>query len=87
MSLRNLWLSNYDFSRNFYEEFFRKYFWRDWLVVVLIYIEGYYDVYFRVCNGVIKLVYRIKDIVIDSVEYDKVIFDISEVYGLCVFLI
>lgn len=80
MILRNLWLSNYDFSRNFYEEFFIKYYWRDWLVVVLIYIEGCYDVYFRVCNyGVIKLVYRIKDFVIDSVEYSKLYFDIREV--------
>lgn len=79
MSLRNLWLSNYDFSRNFYEVFFIKYYWRDWLVVVLIYIEGCYDVYIWVCNGVIKLVLRIKDIVIDSVECDKSNFDINEV--------
>lgn len=81
MNSRNLRLSNHDFSRNLYEELSRKYFWRDWLVVVSTHTEGHHDAHSRVCNGVIKSVYRTKDLVIDSVEHDKAIFDISEVHG------
>lgn len=87
MNSRNLRLSNHDFSRNLYEELSRKYFWRDWLVVVSTHTEGHHDAHSRVCNGVIKSVYRTKDLVIDSVEHYKAIFDISEVHGLCASLI
>lgn len=48
-------------------------------MVVLIYIEVCGDVYLRVCDGVIKLVFRIKDLVIDSVECDKLMFDMREI--------
>lgn len=79
MNLKYLRLSNYNFSCNFYQEFLIKYFWRDWLVIVLIYIEGCSDVYLWVCDGVVKLVYRIKDLVIDSVECDKLVFYMGEI--------
>lgn len=48
-------------------------------MVVLIYIEVCGDVYLRVCDGVIKLVFRIKDLVIDSVECDRLIFYMGEI--------
>lgn len=48
-------------------------------MVVLIYIEGCSDVYLWVCDGVVKLVYRIKDLIIDSVECDKLIFYMREI--------
>lgn len=63
-----------------------KYFWRDWLVIVFIYIEGCSDVYLWVCNGFIRFVYRIKDIFVDSVECSKLLFNMREVEGLYVFL-
>lgn len=63
-----------------------KYFWRDWLVIVFIYIEGCSDVYLCLCNGVIRFVYRIKDIFVDSVECSKLLFNMREVEGLYVFL-
>lgn len=63
-----------------------KYFWRDWLVIVFIYIEGCSDVYLWVCNGVIRFVYKIKDIFVDSVECSKLLFNMREVEGLFVFL-
>lgn len=43
MDLKNLGVNN--FSCNLYLEVFIKYFWRDQFVVVLIYIEGYSDIY------------------------------------------
>lgn len=64
----NLRLSNQDFSRNLYEELSTKYYWRDWLVVASTHTEGRHDAHSKVCNGVIKSVYRTKDLVIDSVE-------------------
>lgn len=87
MTSRNLRLSNYDFSRNLYEELSTKYYWRDWLVVVSTHTEGRHDAHSRVCNhGVIKSVYRTKDLVIDSVEHSKPYFDTREVQRLCVSL-
>lgn len=83
MNLTNLQLSNQAFSRNLYEELSTKYYWRDWLVVASTHTEGHHDAHSRVCNGVIKSVYRTKDLVIDSVEHNKSYFDIREVQRLC----
>lgn len=83
MNSKYLRLSNYNFSRNLYQELSTKYFWRDWLVIASTHTEGRSDAHSRVCDGVVKSVYRTKDLVIDSVERDKPAFHMGEIQSLC----
>lgn len=82
MDSNNLRLSNQNYSFNLYQELSSKYFWRDWLVVASTHTEGQNDAHSRVCNGVIRSVYRIKDIVVDSIEHNEPSFDIRKVKSL-----
>lgn len=83
MDSKNLRLSNHNFSRNLYQELSTKYFWRDWFVVASTHTEVRGDAHSRVCDGVIKSVFRTKDLVVDSVERDKPTFDMREIQSLC----
>lgn len=80
-NVTNLLLSNGNFSQNLYQELSKKYFWRDWLVITSTHTEGRHDSHSRVCNGIIKSVYRTKDLVIDSVERTKPVVDTSEIHA------
>lgn len=82
MDSNNLRLSNQNYSFNLYQELSTKYFWRDWLVVASTHTEGRNDAHSRVCNGVIRSVYRTKDIVVDSVDRNKPSFDMREIDDL-----
>ena len=82
-SKNNLELSNPLFGRNLYQELSKKYFWRDWLVVVSTHTEGFHDAYSLSCNGVVKSFKSTvagtvagKDLVIDSVEKNTTNSDI-----------
>lgn len=79
---KNVGLSNQNYSFNLYQELSTKYFWRDWLVIASTHTEGRSDAHSRVCNGVIRSVYRTKDILVDSVERSKPSFNMREVEGL-----
>ena len=57
-SKNNLGLSNPMFGRYLYQELSKKYFWRDWLVIVSIHTEGYHDSHSLTCNGIIKSTHR-----------------------------
>lgn len=83
MDSKNLRLSNHNFSRNLYQELSTKYFWRDWFVVASTHTEVRGDAHSRVCDGVIKSVFRTKDLVIDSVERDRPTFHMGEIQSLC----
>ena len=78
-SKNNLGLSNPMFGRYLYQELSKKYFWRDWLVVVSTHTEGYHDSYSRACNGTVTSTHRRKDLVIDSVDKDQPPLDIQSV--------
>lgn len=52
------------------------------MVIASTHTEGRNDAHSRVCNGVIRSVYRTKDIVVDSVERSKPSFDMREVEDL-----
>ena len=82
-SKTNLGLSNPIFSRFLYQELSKKYFWRDWFVVVSTHTDYDHDAQSRMCNGVIKSTHRIKDLVIDSVEKEKTPLDFHHVNLLC----
>ena len=82
-SNNNLELSNPMFARFLYQELSKKYFWRDWLVVVSTHTEGYHDAHSRTCNGVIKSTHNRKDLVIDSVNKDKTPLNIQDVNQTC----
>lgn len=84
---KNVRLSNQNYSFNLYHELSTKYFWRDWLVIASTHTEGRSDAHSRVCNGVIRSVYRTKDIVVDSVERNDPSFDMTEVQDLYASLI
>lgn len=79
----NLQLSNKIFGQELYKELSTKYFWRDWFVVASTHTEGRSDAHSRVCDGVVKSVYRTKDLIIDSVERDKPTFYMREIQSLC----
>ena len=67
-SKMNSGLSNPVFGLLLYQQLSKKYFWRDWLVIVSKHTDSSAYAYSRVCNGGIKSTYGAKDLVVDSVE-------------------
>nr|XP_022334119.1 uncharacterized protein LOC111131072 [Crassostrea virginica] len=78
-SNKNFELSNPMFGRYLYQELSKKYFWRDWLVVVSTHTGYNHDTYSRSCNGVVTSTHRTKDLVVDSVDKDIPPLDIQSV--------
>ena len=78
-SNNNFELSNPMFGRYLYQELSKKYFWRDWLVVVSTHTGYNHDAYSRSCNGVVTSTHRTKDLVVDSVDKDIPPLDIQSI--------
>ena len=73
----NLGLSNPMFGRNLYQELSKKYFWRDWLVVVSKHSDSEHEAKSTVFNGVVKSTHGTQDLVVDSVEKNASCSDIN----------
>ncbi|XP_078315727.1 uncharacterized protein LOC111129631 [Crassostrea virginica] len=82
-SNKNFGLSNPFFGQFLYQELSKKYFWRDWLVVVSTHTDYPFQAYSRSCNGVVRSTHRTKDLVIDSVEKNTTHFDIQNINERC----
>ena len=76
-SEKNYGLSNPMFGRKLYQKLSKKYFWRDWLVIVSTHTNYDHDAQSTICHGVIKSTHGTKDLVIDSVE-NTTNFDIQK---------
>lgn len=76
-SEKNYGLSNPMFGRKLYQKLSKKYFWRDWLVIVSTHTNYDHDAHSTICHGVIKSTHGTKDLVIDSVE-NTTNFDIQK---------